>query len=308
MIKTWCSNLACHYLPRISQQCSAVTVSAQARKHTRTTHLESQKAAGYWVCCFDFFFRGMWWVFPHHGHSFEFAFSMIKTCFILCKNALKKLLSIGITWHMHEWLMYNEICDCLWGSLAPSMHTFFYNPVGHGQYVPYTVKSLPLKQLVTLMHLSPLITTSAQESRPLWTFLGIQIGCLSWTVLTVLLLSTALHHNCSHYINIHQTLPVWHTSHTKIYSHLALQHLTTLPIDVPFSDWINTANLWHSLTATGRSTQSICARKMWNFQANDTFLHEMCFYQHFVQMTYFNKNGLFRHFKWSSLSSVFNLI
>ena len=186
MMKTCCSNLACHYLPGVSQQCSAVTVSAQARKHTRTTHLESKKAAGYWVCCFDFFFRGMLRVFPHHWRSFEFAFSMIKTCFILCKNALKKLLSIGVIWHMHEWLMYNEICDCLWGSLAPSMHTFFYNPVGHGQYVPHTVKSLPLKQLVTLIHLSPLITTSARESRPLWTHLGVQIGCLSSTVLTVL--------------------------------------------------------------------------------------------------------------------------
>jgi hypothetical protein len=45
-IKTWCSNLACPYLPRASQQCSVVTVSTQAKKHTRTTYLESQKAAG----------------------------------------------------------------------------------------------------------------------------------------------------------------------------------------------------------------------------------------------------------------------
>jgi hypothetical protein len=44
--ETWCSNLACHYLPRVSQECSAVTVSAEARKHTRTTYLEPQKAAG----------------------------------------------------------------------------------------------------------------------------------------------------------------------------------------------------------------------------------------------------------------------
>jgi hypothetical protein len=46
MMKTWCSNLACHYLSRASPQCSVVTVTAQAKKHARTTYLESQKAAG----------------------------------------------------------------------------------------------------------------------------------------------------------------------------------------------------------------------------------------------------------------------
>jgi hypothetical protein len=60
-----------------------------------------------------------------------------------------------------------------------------------------------------------LITTSAQDSHPLWTHLGIQIGCMSSTALTVLLLSTALHHSCSHDINILHTLPVWHISHKK---------------------------------------------------------------------------------------------
>jgi len=45
MMKTWYGNLACHYLPRVSQQCSAVTVSAKERKH-KDQYLESQKAAG----------------------------------------------------------------------------------------------------------------------------------------------------------------------------------------------------------------------------------------------------------------------
>ena len=115
-------------------------------------------------------------------------------------------------------------------------------------------------QLVTLTRLSPLITTSAQDSHPLWTCLGIQISCLSSTVLTVLLLSRALYHSCSHGINILYTLPAWHISHTKIYSHHALWHLTIFPLKVHFSDWINTAHLWCSLMATGWSTQFICAR------------------------------------------------
>jgi len=148
----------------------------------------------------------------------------------------------------------------LWGSLAPSMHTFFCNTVVHRQYVHYRVKSLPLSQLVTLTRLSPLITTSAWYSHPLWTCLGIQISFLSSTVLTVLLLSTALYHSCSHGINILYTLPAWHISHTKIYSQHALWHLTTFPLKAHFSDWINTAHFWCSLMATGWSTQFICAR------------------------------------------------
>jgi hypothetical protein len=150
----------------------------------------------------------------------------------------------------------------LWVSLAPNMHTFFCNTVGHGQYVHYRVKSLPLSQLVTLTRLSPLITSSARYSHPLWTCLGIQISCMSSTVLTVLLLSTALHHSCSYGINILHTLPVRHTSRTKIFSHHAIWHLTTFPLDMHFPDWINmsTACLWCSLMATGWSTQFICAR------------------------------------------------
>jgi len=117
-------------------------------------------------------------------------------------------------------------------------------------------------QLVTLTRLSPLITTSAQDSHPLWTCLGIQISCMSSTVLTVLLLSTALHHSCSYGINILHTLPVRHTSRTKIFSHHAIWHLTTFPLAMHFPDWINmsTACLWCSLMATGWSTQFICAR------------------------------------------------
>ena len=45
------------------------------------------------------------------------------------------------------------------------MHKIFCNAVGHGQYVQYTVKSLPLKHLVILMHLSPLITTSVRMKK-----------------------------------------------------------------------------------------------------------------------------------------------
>jgi len=137
------------------------------------------------------FLQGEWWVSPHYGCPSDFMCGKIKPCFILCKYALKYLLSIGNMWHVHEWLKYNEICDCLWGSLAPSMHTFFCNAVVHEQYVHYTLRSLPLKQLVTLTHLSPLITTSAQDSHPLWTHLGIQISCLSSTTLNVLSLSKA---------------------------------------------------------------------------------------------------------------------
>jgi len=49
-------------------------------------------------------------------------------------------------------------------------------------------------QSVTLTCLSPLIKSFARYSHPLWTRLGIQISCLSSTVLTILLLSRALYH------------------------------------------------------------------------------------------------------------------
>jgi hypothetical protein len=162
----------------------------------------------------------------------------------------------------HAWVNEVQRELWLWGSLAPSMHTFFCNTVRHGQYVHYRVKSLPLKQLVTLMCLCPLIMTSAQYSHLLWTCLGIQISCISSTVLTVLLLSTALHHSHSYGINILYTLPVRHTSHTKIFSHQAIWHLTAFLLDTHFPDWINmsTAGLWCSLMATGWLTQFICAR------------------------------------------------
>ena len=186
-MNTWCSNLP-QPLKSTTTNLSSYSVSTCKyiyKKHTFIVPKGDSNFFSCWWCCFEFFCRGRKWVSSHHGYCFDFACGMIKPCFILCKNALKYLLSISITWQVHEWLKCNEICDCLWGSLAPSLHTFFCNAVSHEQSVHYKVKSLPLKQLVTLMLLSPLITTSAWDSHPLWTCLGIQIGCLSSTVLIV---------------------------------------------------------------------------------------------------------------------------
>ena len=207
IMKTWCGNLACHYLQRISQQCSTVTVSAQARTHIRTTYLESQMAAGnfpYWLCCFEFFCSRRWWVFPHHGCSNDFARCMIEPCFILCKNTLKKLQ-----------------CSRSWAICALQSEKIASQPASHVNASVTSDNNICIRQ-------------SSIVDMP-----GIQISCMPSTVLTVLLLSTALQHSCSHDTNIRQTLPMWHISHTYIYSHCAIRHLTTFPLDVHFSDWIN---------------------------------------------------------------------
>ena len=152
-----------------------------------------------WIFC-----RERWWVFPHHGCSNDFARCMTKPCFILCKNALKKLQ-----------------CSRSWAICA------LHSEKIASQAVSHLNASVPSDNNIC-------IRQSSIVDMP-----GIQIGCMPSTVLTVLLLSTALHHSCSHDTNICQTLPMWHTSHRKIYSHCAIRHLTTFPLDVHFSDWIN---------------------------------------------------------------------
>ena len=150
------------------------------KNHTFRVPNGSRHFFPYWWCCFEFFSRGRCWVSPHQGRSFDFACCMIKPCFILCKNALKKLQ-----------------CNRSWTICALRNEKIASHAVSH--FNP----SVPADNDICTRQ-------SSIVDMP-----GIQIGCMSSTVLTVLLLSTTLHHSYSHDINILHTLSVWHTSHTK---------------------------------------------------------------------------------------------
>jgi len=82
--------------------------------------------------------------------SMTHPFSGFRFCVINHVSASKVPSLIGVTYPMDtrkaHTVPYNELCHHLWDSLAPSLHTFFCNPVGPRQFCALPRECLALWQ------------------------------------------------------------------------------------------------------------------------------------------------------------------
>ena len=119
---------------------------------------------------------------------------------------------------------FNELCYHLWDSLAPSVHTLLFNPVGHRQFC-----ALPSECLAPWQHQQ--LNVSVRQVSSVVDMLGAQVtnwqhlSCHCWKPCTISACFHGITHTPYTLINWQCIFTGTTTSHTKNKTHFILRSL-----------------------------------------------------------------------------------
>ena len=144
----------CKCLQQMACRCTTTKLRSYSATQVKPqeVHLYAYKRQLLWHPhlwhCFEFLLCGRWWLFPHHGCYIGSECHVSSKCCISCTKVLQKLLSMnGNVSNPWDDVPYNMLQDHQPGFLTHILHTFFCNPVDHGQcWMHYSAMCLALGQ------------------------------------------------------------------------------------------------------------------------------------------------------------------